>query len=639
MTAKAQTFLSIKPGELVRSDGKTWKVKNVMSVDSVLATELETETVKVLKVAAISAVPRGEDSPPPLGRPPLDHYSPEEWAAAQRRLAIIQPYLDNPGRTRKDAEALADQHGIGVTTIYRWVRAYENSEQVAALVSDKRGRPKGMKFLTQEQEEIIQFAIKEKYLNKRRATEKEVVEYVEHMCRKVGIRAPNHNTIRARIHEIPKAFALRRRGRPDLARGRYQALKGEFPGADYPLAVVQIDHTPGNVMLVDEHTRRSLGRPHITLAIDVYSRMIVGLQVSLEPPSFRTVGACIAQAICRKDDYLASLGVTGEWPVWGVPSSIHSDNAKEFIGKSLSRACENYSIDLQRRPKGLPEYGGHVERMMRNVATELAKIPGKTFANTTEKAGYDPEGEAVMTLREFEAFFVDYIVNRYHMSPHGAIGTTPLSMWSRGIEGAGDEPGRGLPPLPTNPERIRMDFLPSFDRTIQRYGVLKDHIYYYDPVLDPYINDEDANSRSARMHTFRYDPRDISRIFFLDPATNDYVPIPYRDLSRPVISEWEQRRAIAALREQGRKDIDENALFSTNERLRGRIDEAVSKTKAARRAKARRPDIATSETLDRLRTAPSEAKPSAATQLSQSIDLLVDSDDDEIELFDVDYKR
>lgn len=639
MTAKAQTFLSIKQGELIRSDGKTWKVKSVVSVDSVLATELETETAQVLKVASISAVPRGEDSPPPLGRPPLDDYSPEEWAAAQRRLAIIQPYLDNPGRKRKDAEALADQHGVSATTIYRWVRAYENSEQVAALVSDKRGRPKGMKFLTQEQEAIIQAAIKERYLHKRRATEKEVIECVEHMCRKAGIRAPNHNTIRARIHEIPKALALRRRGRPDLARGRYEPLKGEFPGADYPLAVVQIDHTPGNVMLVDEHTRRSLGRPYITLAIDVYSRMIVGLQVSLEPPSFRTVGACIAQAICRKDDYLASLGVTGEWPVWGVPSSIHSDNAKEFIGKSLSRACENYSIDLQRRPKGLPEYGGHVERMMLNVAAELAKIPGKTFANTTEKAGYDPEGEAVMTLREFEVFFVDYIVNRYHMSPHGAIGTTPLAMWSRGIEGAGDEPGRGLPPLPTNPERIRMDFLPTFDRTIQRYGVLKDHIYYYDPVLDPYINDEDSNSRSARMHTFRYDPRDISRIFFLDPTTNDYVPIPYRDLSRPVISEWEQRRAIAALREQGRKDIDENALFSTNERLRGRIDEAVSKTKAARRAKARRPDAAIAELAGPPKSHSLHTPPAVPIRPSRIVPTPVDPDDDEVQIYDVEYNR
>lgn len=639
MTAKTQTFLSIKAGELVRSDGKTWKVKSVVSVDSVLATELETETIKVLRVATISAVPRGEESPPPLGRPALDDYSPEEWAAAQRRLAIIRPYLDNPRRKRKDAEALANQHGIGATTIYRWVRAYENSEQLAALVADKRGRPKGMKFLAADQEAIIEAAIKDRYLTKRRATEKEVIECVEHMCRKAGIRAPNHNTIRARIHEIPKALALRRRGRPDLARGRYEALKGEFPGADYPLAVVQIDHTPGNVMLVDELTRESLGRPNITLAIDVYSRMIVGLQVSLDPPSVRTVGACIAQAICPKDDYLARLGVTGEWPVWGVPSSIHSDNAKEFLSKSLCRACENYSIDVQRRPKGLPEYGGHVERMMLNVATELAKIPGKTFANTAEKTGYDPEGEAVMTLREFEAYLVDDIINRYHMSAHTAIGTTPMMMWKRGIEGSGDVPGRGLPPLPTNPERIRMDFLPTFERTIQRYGVLKDHVHYYDPVLDPYINDEDANSRSARMHTFRYDPTDISRIFFLDPATNDYVPIPYRELSRPVISEWEQRRAIADLRAQGRKDIDEDALFSTNERLRGRIDESIAKTKAARRAKARRPEAAIAELPDPPKSHSLHTPPAVAIRPSRIVPTPVDPDDDEVQIYDVEYNR
>lgn len=32
-------------------------------------------------------------------------------------------------------------------------------------------------------------------------------------------------------------------------------------------------------------------------------------------------------------------------------------------------------------------------------------------------------------------------------------------------------------------EKLRLDFLPAIERTVQEYGVLMDHIYYYDDIL------------------------------------------------------------------------------------------------------------------------------------------------------------
>jgi putative transposase len=43
-----------------------------------------------------------------------------------------------------------------------------------------------------------------------------------------------------------------------------------------PLEVVQIDHTLVDVVVVDELERLPLGRPWLTLAIDVASRMVNG---------------------------------------------------------------------------------------------------------------------------------------------------------------------------------------------------------------------------------------------------------------------------------------------------------------------------------------------------------------------------
>ena len=59
----------------------------------------------------------------------------------------------------------------------------------------------------------------------------------------------------------------------------------------------------------------------------------------------------------------------------------------------------------------------------------------------------------------------------------------------------------------------------------------------------------------------RRDPRDISRIWALDPDGTTYLQVPYRTLSHPPISVWEQRAAVARLREHGRAQVDEDALF------------------------------------------------------------------------------
>lgn len=647
MSAPRRAVILLRPGDVVGSEGRTYRIKEQVSSDSVLATDVETNAPKVLKAETLTAAPTPEDAAPASDAPALEDYTDEEWAEARRRLSIITPLLMLGRRSRAAVGAAAKKHDVGITTLYRWINAYESSEQLTALIPGKRGRPAGLRLLAVEQEVIIEAAIRDRYLNKRRPTEQEVVDYVQQMCRKAGTRAPNHNTIRARIHAIPKNLALRRRGRADLARGRYEPLRGHFPGASYPLAVVQIDHTPGDVILVDERTRKPLGRPWLTLAIDVYTRMVVGLHVSFDNPSFKSVGACIAQAICTKSAYLKSLGVEGEWPVWGLMSSIHVDNGKDFRSKGLIRACENYCIDLQWRPVGKPEYGGHIERLMGTVAKELAKIPGKTFANTRDRKGYDPESEAVMTLREFEQYFVDYLVNVYHKRLHTQLNVPPLTQWQRGIEGFDETPGRGMPPLPADPERLRIDFLPYIERTVQRYGVQKDHIKYYDPVLDPYINAKD-DSGLPRLHCFRYDPRDISVLYFMDPGTKAYVRIPYADLSHPPISEWERRAAVSDLQKQGRAEIEEDVLFATIERLRARIDEAAQTSKSARRALTKRPmsqpaparpSSANDGGDDLSRSPVSATKQPSVTRVPADTDELADLFNEPIQPFDVRLNR
>jgi putative transposase len=104
----------------------------------------------------------------------------------------------------------------------------------------------------------------------------------------------------------------------------------------------------------------------------------------------------------------------------------------------------------------------------------------------------------------------------------------------------------------------------------------------------------------------RRDPRDISRIWALDPEGGAYLEVPYRTLSRPSISVWEQRAAVARLRERGRAQVNEAALFAMVEQMRAITETAAATTRKARRDRERR-----STTAARPRPAPATTAPPA----------------------------
>ncbi len=125
-------------------------------------------------------------------------------------------------------------------------------------------------------------------------------------CFKRKIEPPHDNTIRYRIEALNGYEVTKARYGKKAAKDKYEASAGTFPNADYPLAYVQIDHTPLDIEIVDEQYRETIGKAYLTLAIDVFSRMIVGYYLSLEAPSATSVAMCISSAIIsRKENCLS----------------------------------------------------------------------------------------------------------------------------------------------------------------------------------------------------------------------------------------------------------------------------------------------------------------------------------------------
>ena len=577
---------AITAGMVAWHRGRKGVIKALIDLDTILIADSETGEMIKTGIQSIQTVPPVET--PNITRinntPDLLDISDRSLEVAKMRYEAIVPLLG--ARTRVDVVRRAGEVGVSVATLYNWLRTYEHTDVLSSLL--RRGRTdKGRTRLTPEVECVIKAHLETRYLSSQRISKAKVAREVQDACRASGLEIPHFDTIRARIEKIPEYERQKRRDGKGKAQ-QLEPVEGEFPGADWPLAFVFMDHTPMDIEVVDDITRAPIGRPWLTLALDGYSRMVMGFYISLDPPSSLSVSMCLAQAMLPKDELVARAGCENKWPIWGKIGTLHLDNAKEFRGKALSLACEEYGIDLQWRPVARPHFGGRIERMMGTVGTELHALPGTTFSNPKERGDYDSGKTAAFTLADLEKWVTHFIVDVYHQRKHSTLGIPPIKKFQEGIMGVGKQKGRGLIPVPNDAARIRLDFMPYIERSIQRTGVAIDGVHYYDPVLRPWIKAKDPDSlRQTRQFIFRRDPRDISRVYFYDPDLKDYFAIPYRDRTRPALSIWELRAAVKLVRAEQKGTVDEEAIFRANQRLRKMEQNAVENTRKTRRAAQR----------------------------------------------------
>ena len=454
------------------------------------------------------------------------------------------------------------------------------------LVAGKRSGGSGKTRTDAAVEAIITTAIDNIYLTAQKPRVSRVVKDIRRVCRLQGLKPPALNTVRNRIHRIrPDKAAKKREG--SKAAQRLQPAPGATPKARAPLDIIQIDHTKIDIIIVDQVSRQEIGRPFLTVAIDGFSRCIVGICVTLDPPSATSVGLCLAHTAAEKRPWLEKLGVDCTWPMRGKPKLIYVDNGREFHSEALRRGCEVHGIALDYRPIARPHYGGIVERIIGTMMQMIHELPGTTFSNIKDRGAYNAAAKSALTLCELEGWLALAICGPYHGNVHGTLLQPPAAKWASGTAQFGE------PAVVHNPCSFLIDFLPILHRRIQRHGFVIDRVGYYASALSPWI----AERERLEKFVIRRDPRDLSRIWVLDQKRNVYVEVPYRTLSNPAVTEWEQRAATKRLRQEGRAKVDEVAIFKAVEQMRSIADDAVTKSRSARRSHARRGHLAPSEQI------------------------------------------
>ncbi|MGH3573443.1 MAG: Mu transposase C-terminal domain-containing protein [Pseudonocardiaceae bacterium] len=503
--------------------------------------------------------------------------SDEAWEQARCRAAVIGPLAAAGSVSHGAADAAGEQLGLSRRQVYVLVqRCRKGSGLVSDLAPRRSTGGRGGGRLPEAVEAVIRELVRTGYLTRQRLSLAVVYRDIARACKAQGLSAPARNTVTRRIAVLHPAQVAQSREGAEAVRS-LRAAGGTVPAISAPLEQVQIDHTVIDVIVVDERDRMAIGRPYLTMAIDVCSRCVVGLVVTLEAPSAVSVGLCLAHVCCDKRPWLDRLGVEVDWPMGGKPAEVYLDNAAEFHSEALGRGCEQHGIALAYRPPGQPHYGGIVERVIGTAMARVHELPGTTFASPAQRGAYDAEGKAALTLRELERWLT-LAVATYHGSVHGGLEQTPAGRWAEGVATT------GTPPVLTNPTAFLVDFLPVIRRTLTRTGFVIDHVHYFANALKPWI------ARRDRLGKFiiRRDPRDISRVWVLEPEGHHYLEIPYRTLSHPPVTLWEHRQAVERLRRQGRDQVDEQALFAMIDQMRDITRTAKKATAKSRRDRERR---------------------------------------------------
>jgi len=564
--------------------------------DGELVAASESEVLESCSSGAWQVDTSGMDEPIIEVRVPRDLLS--FSAAAQAKAARRQKYLNRVmvngdltfnfvtlrQQLAEIAKEIGDPSPPSPMSIYRWYRRHKNSRSIVDLADRDENKGRRVKWPA-EVMAVIQQAIETVYLNRQKHPGIAVHDEVQrkllqlHKARPEDadeLQIPSKVTIHRYLRRLDRYSVDAARLGKRAADHNYRAVLG-MQKTERLLERWEMDHTPLDLIVFDEVSHLPHGRPWLTVAIDKYSRMIVGIYIGFGNPSAYSVLQCLRQAILPKQGLLDQFNeITLPWPARGIPEMIVLDNGMEFHSASLVKACQELNIQIQFCPAKQPEYKGAVERFFRTISQDLVhRLPGTTFSNIRQRGDYESEKTAAIGFRTLHALIYKWIVEVYHQQVHRGIGMSPARKWEMG------ECERIIE-YPAHPDQLRVITGHAADRTLFRYGVEINGLKYNSSALQTIYR------RVGERHkvSLKFYEDDVGHIHVFDAAEKSYLQVPAINLEYAAGLTLRQHEMICAkLREEAKDYMDLPMLLAKKHELQGMIDTAIRDKKMGLRKK------------------------------------------------------
>jgi hypothetical protein len=338
-----------------------------------------------------------------------------------------------------------------------------------------------------------------------------------------------------------------------------------------------------DIYLVSRISRKIIGRPVIYLVIDVWSRLIIGVYVTIEDASWRSAMFALMNAAMSKVAYCARLGITiseDDWPAGGLGARLCADHGEVDSEVSGQLALHfNKVIEIAEAYRG--DAKGLVETQFNTLQVSFGRFtPGYVDKTRDQRGKRDYRLDAVLDLDQFEATIVDMILARNSKTlanydrdrgmPSDLVNATPLDLFHWGLA---NRSGRMQVYAD---EYVRFHLMPAVEVPVDRHGLRFHGRHYLGPKLfDQHLMSAARLGQSETL-TISYLPGCVDEVYLHDPQAEHGFQIcqlskrgrAYQGVSmaEAEMEALQQKKATAAARTP-----DLVGTINVNERLEERI--------------------------------------------------------------------
>ena len=481
----------------------------------------------------------------------FESFSAEHQAEARRRLKYVKAVDEGIAghalsSTVKDVLRLfSNENGPrqpSVRTVERWYRAWSDGDRdIRALLPADYLKGRRIKTLDDRVVEILNEVIEDFYLIPTPHRVNRLYQIVRDRILKENkekspaskLSVPHIRKIYRYVRALdPYEVKVAHHGKR-AANAIFDAI-GAGVTAAYPLQIVQVDHHLVDLQLV-LNSGTILGRPWLTVALDLYSRMVVGFYLSFDAPSYISVMRCLRHSILPKEVFLSQIvqqlkqfsetsfepGFLSNWPCFGLIDTLVVDNGLEFHSQHLLDSAEQLGISVEYSPAREPHYKGPVERWFGTLNTKLIHtLPGTTFSNPAMRGSYPSEKESCLTIEMLEFLLTKFIVDDYSNSPHKRLNCTPAEKWS---EGTRKNPVHFI----SNQQDLNVLLFKVETRTLGRHGVTIAGLPYQSDAIQllrrHLIGNSSLGLKNPKVRV-KVDPEDLSTVYVEDRENKVFIP-------------------------------------------------------------------------------------------------------------------
>jgi putative transposase len=424
-------------------------------------------------------------------RAKMDAANSASLLSANRRFHLVQAYFQRHTEIYQD---------IPQSTLRRWVKQFREAETTfgcgyVGLLPRTNNRGNRQPKAPKAASELLDKFITEHFETPRQAPAASVYRAYTRACARSNIQPLSERTFYTRLKKRPThEQTLKRKG----AKAAYstepivlELAKTTPKHGDRPFAICHIDHTQLDIELRSSATGRNLGRPWLTLLIDAYSRRIMSVYLTFDPPSYRSCMMALRICVQRFGRFPATLVV---------------DGGKEFHSVYFETLLARYHCIKKTRPGGKPRFGSVIERLFGTTNTEFVfNLLGNTQASKQPRQltkTVDPKRQAVWTLADLYTYLTEWAYSIYDNNNHDSLGTTPLQFYTDSSARTGEREHRRI----AYDEDFLMTTRPSTPKgnaLIQPgLGIKVNYLYYWN---DAFRNPTQEKTKVS----VRYDPFDM----------------------------------------------------------------------------------------------------------------------------------